>query len=62
MSTFGDELIRALNEALVHARGDGPSIVHATMTTQKRRKHCETQTGSDPERIQGKEASVPQRP
>ena len=29
MSTFGDDLIRSLNEALAHARGDGPAIVHA---------------------------------
>lgn len=27
MSQFGDELIRALNEALAHAKGDGTAIV-----------------------------------
>ena len=28
MSDFGDELIESLNEALAHARGEGPGIVH----------------------------------
>ena len=26
MSTFGDDLIQSLNEALAHAKGDGPAI------------------------------------
>lgn len=29
MSTFADELIQSLNEALAHAKGEGPAIVHA---------------------------------
>ncbi|HEX9857370.1 MAG TPA: helix-turn-helix domain-containing protein [Paracoccaceae bacterium] len=29
MSTFGDDLIQAMGEALAHARGEGPAIVHA---------------------------------
>ena len=28
MTTFGDDLIRSLGEALAHAKGDGPAIVH----------------------------------
>ena len=32
MSTFGDDLIQSLNEALAHARGEGPAIVHAPVT------------------------------
>ncbi len=28
MSTFGDDLIQSLNEALAHATGKGPAIVH----------------------------------
>ena len=32
MSTFGDDLILSLNEALAYARGDGPAIVHAPIT------------------------------
>ena len=29
MSTFGEDLIQSLNEALAHAKGEGPAIVHA---------------------------------
>ena len=29
MSTFGEDLIQSLNEALAHTKGDGPAIVHA---------------------------------
>ena len=29
MSTFGDDLIQAMTEALAHAKGEGPAIVHA---------------------------------
>lgn len=29
MSSFGDDLIQAMGEALAHARGEGPAIVHA---------------------------------
>ena len=29
MSTFGDDLIQSLHEALAHAKGDGPAVVHA---------------------------------
>jgi putative transcriptional regulator len=28
MSTFGQDLIQSLNEALAHAQGEGPAIVH----------------------------------
>ncbi len=28
MSEFGVELIKALNEALAHAKGEGPGVVH----------------------------------
>ena len=28
MSNFGDDLIQSLNEALAHAKGNGPAIVH----------------------------------
>ncbi len=28
MSTFGEDLIQSLNEALAHAQGEGPAIVH----------------------------------
>lgn len=29
MSTFGEDLIQSLNEALAHAQGEGRAIVHA---------------------------------
>lgn len=29
MSRFGQDLISSLNEALAHAKGEGPAIVHA---------------------------------
>ena len=28
MSTYGDDLIQSLKEAVAHARGEGPGIVH----------------------------------
>lgn len=28
MSTFGEDLIQSLNEALAHAKGEGPAVVH----------------------------------
>ena len=38
MSTFGDDLILSLNEALAYARGDGPAIVHAPITPRDVRR------------------------
>ena len=40
MSTFGDDLIQSLNEALAHARGEGPAIVHAPVTPREVRKQA----------------------
>ena len=40
MSTFGEDLIRSLDEALAHARGDGPAIVHAPVTPREVRKQA----------------------
>ena len=40
MSTFGDDLIRSLNEALTHAKGDGPGVVHAPVTPREVRKQA----------------------
>ena len=31
MSTFGEDLIQSLNEALAHAKGKGPALVHAAV-------------------------------
>ena len=38
VSTFGDDLIQSLNEALAHARGDGPAIVHAPVIPREVRR------------------------
>ena len=40
MSTFGDDLIQSLREALAHAKGDGPAVVQAPMTPRKVRERA----------------------
>ena len=35
MSTFGEDLIQSLNEALAHSKGEGPVIVHAPVTPRE---------------------------
>ena len=40
MSTLGNDLIRSLNEALAHAKGEGPAIVHAPVTPREVRKQA----------------------
>ncbi len=40
MSDFGDDLIRSLNEALAHAKGEGPAIVHAPVLPREVRKRA----------------------
>lgn len=35
MSTFGDDLIQSLNEALAHTKGEGQAIIHTTMTPRE---------------------------
>lgn len=35
MSTFGDDLIQSLTEALAHAKGEGPAIVHTPLSPRK---------------------------
>ena len=38
MSTFGEDLIQSLNEALAHAKGKGPAMVHTPVTPREVRK------------------------
>ncbi len=38
MSKFGEDLIQSLNEALAHAKGEGPAIVHAPVTPREIRE------------------------
>ena len=40
VSTFGDDLILALNEALAHAKGEGPTMVHTPVTPREVRKQA----------------------
>ena len=41
MSTFGEELIQSLNEALAHARGEGPASVHVVLSPREVRKQID---------------------
>ena len=38
MSTFGEDLIQSLEEALAHAKGEGPATVHAVVSPREVRK------------------------
>ena len=40
MNTFGDDLIRSLTEALAHAKGEGPAIVHTPVAPREVRKQA----------------------
>ena len=40
MSTFGDDLIQAMTEALAHAKGEGPAIVHDPIAPRKVREQA----------------------
>ena len=40
MSTFGEDQIQSLNEALAHAKGEGPAIVHAPVIPREVRKQA----------------------
>ena len=41
MSTFGEDLIQSLNEALAHAKGEGPAIVHTPVAPRDVRKRAQ---------------------
>ena len=40
MSDFGEDLIQSLNEALAHAKGEGPATVHAPVEPREVRKQA----------------------
>lgn len=40
MSTFSDDLIQSLTEAVSHAKGQGPATVHEPMNPREVRKHA----------------------
>lgn len=49
MSTFGDDLTQAMTEALAHAKGEGPAVVHDPITPREVRKKAKlTQTQMAP--------------
>ncbi len=40
MSTFGEDLVRSLGEAVAHAKGEGPAIVHTPLNPREVRTHA----------------------
>lgn len=40
MSTLGDDLIRSLGEAMAHAKGESPAIVHAPVIPREVRERA----------------------
>ena len=40
MNTIGDDLIQSLNEALAHAKGEGPAIVHEPVVPREVRRQA----------------------
>ena len=40
MSTLGDDLIQAMTEALAHAKGEGPAIVHTPIAPREVREQA----------------------
>lgn len=41
MSTFGEELVQSLKEALAHAKGEGPGLVHEFPTPREVRERIQ---------------------
>ena len=49
MSTFGNDLIESLGEALAHAKGEGPAVIYSPVTPREVRKRAKlTQTQMAP--------------
>lgn len=40
MTSFGDDLVQAMTEALAHAKGKGPAIVHDPITPREVREQA----------------------
>ena len=40
MNSFGDDLIQSLGEALAHAKGEGPALVHVPVAPREVRKQA----------------------
>jgi putative transcriptional regulator len=41
MSSFGDDLIQAMTEALAKAKGKGPTIIHAPIAPREGREQSQ---------------------
>ena len=48
MTRFGDDLVQSLNEALAHARGEGPATVHAPAVPRDVRKQAKLMQARTP--------------
>ena len=49
MPGFGDDLVQSLNEALAHAKGEGPATVHTPAAPREVRKQAKpTQARTPP--------------
>lgn len=64
MSTFGEDLIQSLNEALAHTKGEGPATAHAPVTPREARERAKlTQSQDTPDaRSARPDGSSPPRP
>ena len=64
MTTFGEDLIQSLKEALAHTNGEGPAIVHAPVTPREVRERAKlTQSRMAPAARPGRlDGSSPRRP
>ena len=40
MSTFGEDVIQAMGEALAHAKGEGPAILHEQVDAREARANA----------------------
>ena len=39
-TTFGDDLIQAMTEAIAHAKGEGPAVIHAPIAPREVRERA----------------------
>jgi putative transcriptional regulator len=40
MSSFGDDMVQAMTEALAHAKGEGPAVVHTPVAPREVREQA----------------------
>ena len=54
MSCFGNDLIRAMSEALAHVKGEGPAIVHTPADPHEGRKQVIERESVAAQRVLGR--------